>query len=260
MKIKPKVAAKHVGHLVQQNSPTILSAVAVVGVAATGYLTFKATWKASRIIDDLQSDRAVQADVPMMTVSEQALKIWKLYIPAVGVGATTIFCVVASNRIAMRRLAALAAAYGLLSGDFDEYRNKALELLGDKKAKTIDDKMAEEKILKNPPPAGILLEEGKSWFQDQSTGRYVKTDRQAVERACNDMNYKLQHGGEFYVYLNDFYRFLGMDITTTGDLLGWTNEQKLDVKFTPVMMPGDQAAATGFRIVPEPSTDFDSVG
>lgn len=267
MKIKPKFAAKHVGHLVQQNSPTILSAVAVVGVAATGYLTFRATWKASEIVQETYDEKIAEHGSTQRTLEngalplnfqEKALLVWKLYIPAAGVGALTIGCIVASNRIQVRRLAALAAAYGVLSGDFDEYRNKALELLGDKKAKTIDDKMAEEKILSQPPQTGIFIDEGKAWFCDLSTMRYFKTDRQFVDDACNKLNYQLLHGGESYASLNNAYAFLGLKSTGVGEQLGWTSEQQVVFIPTPVLME-DGSSATGIKFSPEPSPDFDSL-
>lgn len=256
MKFKPKFAAKHVGHIVQQNSPTLLSAVAVVGVAATGYFTFKATWKASKVVNDTETMARVHGERQSRTAQEKALLVWKLYIPAAGVAATTIGCIVASNRIQVRRLAALAAAYGVLSGDFDEYRNKALEMLGDKKTKTIDNQIAEEKMHKNPPPEGIFIEEGKSWFCDLSTMRYFKSDRQHCEKARNDLNYYLQHEG--YADLNEAYAFLGLPSTAVGNQLGWRAEEQLELVFEAVLMP-DGSAATGIKWHPEPKPDFDSL-
>jgi len=259
MKFNPKFAAKHGVHLVQKNSPTLLSAVAVVGVAATGYLTFKATWKAREIIDTNPNLYPADAEKNReKTLAEKSLMVWKLYIPAAGVGALTIVSIVASNRIAVRRLAALAAAYGVLSGDFDEYRNKALELLGDKKAKSIDDKMAEEKMKNNPPPQGVFIDEGKAWFCDLSTMRYLKSDRQAVEHAVNQLNYRLMHGGESYASLNNFYAFLGLPSTNVGDQLGWTSEQQVEFVPTPILME-DGSSATGIKLAPEPDPNFDSL-
>lgn len=251
MKFKPKFAAKHVGHIVQQNSPTLLSAVAVVGVAATGYFTLRATWRASTIVDDAETDRKVT-----LTTQERALLVWKLYIPAAGVGALTIGCIVASNRIQVRRLAALAAAYGVLSGDFDEYRNKALEMLGDKKAKAINDKIAEEKMLANPPPQGVFLEEGKSWFCDLSTMRYFKSERQKIDEARNDLNRRLLDGE--YADLNEFYAFLSLDATNVGNQLGWNQDDRVEVIYSAILMR-DGSAATGFSFSPEPRPDFDSL-
>lgn len=257
-KIKPKVAAKHVGHIVQQNSPTLLSAVAVVGVAATGYFTFRATWKASQVIADKETMERVHGEETTRTVQDKALMVWKLYLPAAGVAAATIGCVVAANRIQVRRLAALAAAYGVLSGDFDEYRNKALEMLGDKKAKTLDDQVAEKKMHATPPPYGLPIDEGKAWFCDLSTMRYLKSDRQAVESAFNQLNYHLLHSGELYATLNNLYAFLGLDSTAVGDQLGWTNEQQVEFVPSPVLMP-DGSSATGIKFTPEAKPDFDSL-
>lgn len=249
----------------QKNSPTILSAIAVVGVAATGYLTFKATWKAREVIDAnpyLYEDGPDVLTNRQKTTAEKALLVWKLYIPAAGVGALTIVSIVASNRIAVRRLAALAAAYGVLSGDFDEYRNKALELLGDKKAKSIEDKMAEEKMTRNPPPQAIapadvnMLESGKGWFQDLSTGQNIIADRQQMEKARNDLNYSLLHDG--YADMNQWYSFAGFDSTNLGGQLGWKSEEQIEVVFSPVMLP-DGRTATGVKLHPEPSPDFDSL-
>jgi hypothetical protein len=253
--LKPKIAMHHAGRLVKTNSPTLLSALAVVGVAGTAYLTFKATWQASKVISDKETMETVRGEGQTRTPQEKALLVWKLYIPAAGVGALTIASIVASNRIQVRRLAAMAAAYGVLTGDFDEYRNKALEMLGEKKAKTIDDKMAEEKMTKNPPPQGIPLEDGESWFCDLSTMRYFKSDRGRVDKARNDLNYHLMHGGDICADLNAAYGFLGLPSTGVGGLLGWTSEQVVEFVPTPIFMPNGDTA-TGIKFVPEPAPDF----
>lgn len=255
MKIKPKIAVKHVGRVMQQNSPTLLSAVAVVGVAATGYFTFKATWQASKVLADKETMERVKGEGQTRTPQEKALLVWKLYIPAAGVAAATVGCIVASNRIQVRRLAAMAAAYGVLSGDFDEYRNKALEVLGDKKSKALDDKIAEEKMVASPPPQGIPLEDGQQWFCDLSTMRYFKSDRAKVDKARNDLNYHLMHGGDICADINTAYGFLGLDSTNVGGQLGWTSEQIVEFVLTPVFMP-DGNTATGIKFTPEPGPDF----
>jgi hypothetical protein len=255
-KIKPKIAAKHVGHIVQQNSPTLLSAAAVVGVAATAYFTWRGTREATRILDLEISAQPVIVGGHPLTPVEQMAKVWKFYMPAAGVGALTVGCIVASNRIQVRRLAALAAAYGVLSGDFDEYRNKALEMLGEKKHKSVDDKIAEEKMHATPPPQGIYIEDGKGWFCDLSTMHYFKTDRASMEKARNDLNYYLLHEG--YADLNEAYAFMGLSSTSVGGLLGWKAEEQVEIVFSPTLMP-DGLSATGIKWHPEPKPDFDSL-
>lgn len=252
MKIKPKFAAKHAARMVQQNSPTLLSAVAVVGVAGTAYYTLKATFKAAEVIESKNVPTTPRLP---LTPQEKALLVWKLYIPAAGVAAATVGCIVASNRIQVRRLAAMAAAYGVLSGDFDEYRNKALEMLGEKKAKTIDDKMAEEKMTASPPPQGIPLEDGQAWFCDLSTMRYFKSDRGKIDKARNDLNYHLMHGGDICADMNSAFAFMGLESTNVGGQLGWTNEQQVEFVLTPIFMPNGDTA-TGIKFAPEPGPDF----
>lgn len=258
MKFKPKFAAKHVGHLVQTNSPTILSAVAVVGVAATGYLTFRATWAGHRLVTDENLTRqSTGSSLPIpLTKQEQALKIWKLYIPAVAAGVGTVGCIVLSNRIHARRAAAMLAAYGVLSGDFDEYKAKAREILGEKKSKDIQDQIAQDKVTKVPAPLGIPLEDGQTWFCDLNTMRYFKSDRQSVEKARNDFNYMLPK--ESYMSLNDMYSLIGIDSTELGKTVGWKADQRVEVNFSAVLMP-DGSAATAFTFNPAPSPDFDDL-
>lgn len=253
LNFKPKL--KHAGHLVQQNSPTLLSAIAVVGVAATGYLTFRAAYKTGHY-QQAHDTLADNLEQPRMTPQEIALKQWKLYIPAVGVAAATVGCIVTSNRIQVRRLAAMAAAYGVLSGDFDEYRNKAVEMLGKTKGKKLDDAVAEQKMTNGPTPPNVPLAENEAWFCDLSTMRYFKSSREKVEKGRNDLNYKLMHGGEHYVDLNEAYSCVGLEATGVGGQLGWSNEQQVDITFTPIFMTDGQTA-TGFKFSPEPKPDFD---
>lgn len=255
MKIKPRYAAKHAMRLGRHHSPTLLSAIAVAGVAGTAYYTLKASFAAAKVISDKETMERVHGQGVDRTPQEKALLVWKLYIPAAGVGAATIGCIVASNRIQVRRLAAMAAAYGVLSGDFDEYRAKALEMLGDKKGKALDDKVAEQKMVANPPPADVPLEGDEQWFCLLPTMKYFKSTRAKVDKAQNDLNYHLLHGGDMCADMNAAYAFLNQESTHVGDQLGWTSEQQVEFVVTPIFMP-DGRTATGIKFVPEPSPDF----
>lgn len=250
MKLNIKQTARHLGKNVQVNSPTILSAVAVVGVAATGYLTFKATWKGARIYEDKKTLENVHGEGHEWTTAERALLIWKLYIPAVATGVGTIGCIVASNRIQARRAAAMIAAYGVISGDFDEYKEKARELLGAKKADEVDQHMAKKDIDKAVVSTkGILVPDGKSWFLDSATKRTLITTRETIESAKNEMNGTIlnKDGGNGDVSLNDFYSQIGLDPAEgIGDLLGWNKNHLCQIEYTP-MLTEDRGAVTAFH-------------
>jgi hypothetical protein len=193
------------------------------------------------------------------TAMEKSLLIWKLYIPAVAAGVGTMGCIVLSNRIQARRAAAVLAAYGVLSGDFDEYRNKAAEMLGVKKTDELDTKLATEKMEKTPTPAamlGVPFEDGRSWFCDLNSMRYFISDRQTIEKARNDFNHALNQ--EQYMTLNEMYELMDLEGTDLGKQLGWKADQRVEVNFTPVLMPSG-VAATAFKFHPKPSPDFDDL-
>ena len=258
MKPSIKHMAKHTGRVVSVQSPQILTVVGVVGVAATAVLAGKAAFKLGKDVQDMENTTDAEVDLKQTAMNPE---VWKQFLPAIAVGAGTIGCIVAANRIQARRLATLAAAYAIISGDFDEYRDKALEKLGAKKAKELDDEVAKDKVIKNPPPKAIvssdvhLLESGKGWFQDLSTGQNIIADRQQIEKARNDLNHYLNNEG--YADLNEWYALAGFDSTNLGNQLGWRAEELIDVVFTPVMLP-DGTTATGIKLHPEPKPDFES--
>jgi hypothetical protein len=259
LKIQPKQAARHLSKNIQMNSPTILSAVAVVGVAATGYLTFKATWKGAKHVADVESMERVRGESRERTPMEKSLLIWKLYVPAVAVGVGTMGCIVLSNRIHARRAAAMVAAYGVLSGDFDEYKEKARELLGAKKADEVDQHMAKADVDKvMASTRGTLIPEGKSWFLDMATKRAILTTREVIDSAMNEMNFTiLNHAdGNGDAALNDFYSQIGLDPAEgIGDLLGWNKNHPCKIEYTPYLTE-DHGAVTAFHFKRGPVPNY----
>lgn len=253
MKHNIKHLTKHAGRVVSVQSPQILTVVGAVGVGVTAYLTGKAAFKLGKDMFVQEAATDEPADIKQLAIGS-----WREFLPAIAVGTGTVGCIVAANRIQARRLAAMAAAYAVISGDFDDYKNKALDKLGVKKAKEIDDEVAKEKILANPPPSGVThtLESGKSWFQDLSTGQNFIADRQHVEKARNDLNYYLMNEG--YADLNEWYALLGLESTNVGGQLGWQAEERVEVIFSAVLLP-DGSAATAVKLHPEPKPDFDSL-
>jgi len=256
MKIDLKHFSKNLGKVVQENSPTILTALGVVGVAATGYFTAKAGFQSAQKIEDERFKRSVArtATEPDVVISnkDRAELIWKLYIPAVTTGVMTVGCIVAANRIQVRRMAALAGAYAVISGDFDEYRAKALELLGAKKGSELEEETTKKQMEKHPSylPSPV---EGKSEFCEFTTMRYFESTMEDIKHAQNKLNFKINTGD--YPCLNDFYEALGLDLTDIGDALGWGDGQLIELVFTPIMKD-DKKAVTAIRFKTAPIPKF----
>lgn len=248
-----KHITKDLGKFVTKESPQILTILGIAGAGVTVYLTGKATWKAAQQIQHEEIVGKVENDDQSFQLNNKARfeKVWKLYIPAAATGVMAVGCIVAANRVQARRYAALAAAYGLLSGDFDEFRDKAAEQLGFKKMDEIDNSIARDKIDREFIPPGAVTNEGLSWFKDNSSGRYFLSTQESVKKAMNFVNFEAnnQRGAS----LNTFYDELGLDPTGVGHILGWAAGEALDIVFSPVLLDNGMAVTEiKFRQQPKP--------
>lgn len=121
-----------------------------------------------------------------------------------------------------RRNAALATAYNLSTTALTEYKEKVIETIGEKKEQTVRDKVAEERIKKEPvnPSAIIVSGNGNTRCFDTITKRRFTSDIEAIKKIVNELNRRMING-EDYISLNDFYYELGLDGSSIGDELGW---------------------------------------
>lgn len=221
------VAAKK---LVGDNSPAILTAAAVVGVVTTAVLVAKAAPKAHQEILHEKSERADEVDL-----LDQTKLVWKHYIPAVAVGSATVACIIGANTISTKRSAALASAVGLSEYAFREYRDKVVEHIGDKKETKIHDDVMQDAVRRNPVSESqvIVTGGGRSLFQDNYSKTYFESDYESVRRAVNDINEQIF--GHDYASLNDFYNRLSVPGSVVGDEVGWTHDNKLEVRYSAVL-------------------------
>lgn len=222
--------------LVTNNSPAILTAAAVVGVVATAVLVAKAAPKAHT---DIQNEKSERTDE--VTIVDQTRLVWKHYIPAAATGAATIACIIGANTISTKRSAALASAVGLSEYAFKEYRQKVVEQLGENKETKVHDAVMRDVVDRNPISDNqvIITGNGKSVFLDSFTGLYFETDMESVRRAVNDINEQIF--GQDSASLNEFYNLLGVKANKVGDELGWTQTNKLDLRYSSQLMDDGRA-------------------
>ena len=97
---------KGVKKVVSDNSPSILTSVAVAGVLSTAMFVGRATIKAhEKYLEEL--DHYDYYDNPKDRYKAILKDTWKFYIPAASIGAATISCIIGANSISTRRNAAL---------------------------------------------------------------------------------------------------------------------------------------------------------
>jgi hypothetical protein len=236
--------------LVADNSPAILTAVAVVGVVTTAVLAAKGGAKAHQDVLHYESEHTE----PISLVDEAKLT-YRYYIPALATGTATIACIIGANTISTKRSAALASAYGLTEYAFKEYREKVVQHIGEAKETKVHDEVMADAVARNPinDSQVILTGAGKALFLDNFSERYFESDMETVRRAVNDINEQIF--GSDSASLNEFYNLIGIKGSKVGEEVGWTQTNKLEVRYSGALTDdGRPCVVIDFR--KEPIRDY----
>lgn len=215
---------------INKRSPEILTGIGIAGMITTTVLAVRATPKALTLIEEKKDEDAVEVLSPLEVVKTA----WKPYIPATVTGVVSVACLIGASSANAKRNAALATAYKLSETALSEYREKVIETIGEKKEKTVRDKVAEERVKKNPVSKSevVVTNNGTTLCFDPISARYFKSSIDKIKRAENELNKQMLHDISGYVSLNDFYDELGLDHTTIGDDLGWNVDKLIDISFS----------------------------
>lgn len=242
-----------------KNAPTILSVMGAVGTVAAVILSSDSAIKAKRVIAEaeekakgenydtyiraqkLLGDGKTQEEVmdvieihdakiiePPLSKADIAMIYLRCYFPTIVMTAASLFCIFGSNHINKQRIASIAGAYILKETAFEEYKQKAEEIIGKKKAREIDDEIVHQHILDNPPteantfqttiPNAVQL---SLWF-DETSQRYFYSNAEYIRKAELEANRMLDKNG--FVGVNDVYGLLGIPEVPMGENLGWDKE------------------------------------
>lgn len=224
------------GKTLSEYSPQILTGLGVAGVVSTAALAVSATFKAA---EDIRREEMKDNGLWIrLGNKDRFLLVWKHYVPAGLVGATTIACIVGSNTISSRKQAALVGAYGLVQTSLQEYREKVAELHGAGKEQKVRDAIAQDRVTAAGEPDEslvILASDAEVLCMDSYTGQYFNSTVEKIRSAVNDINYQCIH--EMSASMNDFYSKIGLPTTRAGDAVGWNVDQKMDVSFSASLTP-----------------------
>lgn len=139
MKLNKKTtkAINKLAFKVKQNSPTILTCIASVGVIAVAVLSAKAAPKAVKIVEEEKQKRGIECSSTKESIAYNIKFGWKPYIPVVVTAASTIVCIFSANSLSKKQQAALTSAYMMLESSYKEYRNKVKDIYGEEADKEI---------------------------------------------------------------------------------------------------------------------------
>lgn len=208
-----------------KHSPEILTGLGIAGMVSTVVLAVKATPKALLLKDEATYEK----DAPL-TRTEVVKTCWKCYIPTAIAGTTSIACLVGASAVSAKRNTALAAAYALTETALREYKDKVVEVIGEKKEKAVREAVAKDKMEQNPVSKTevIVTNKGNALCFDPLSGRYFNTDHDKLRKAENEINARMLDEG--CVALNEFYYEIGVDGTSVGENIGWNYNRDRLVK------------------------------
>lgn len=253
---------KLLGGWIGKNSPTLLTWMAVGGIASTTISAVPATQKAIAIIDDevwkryeesgskeefpewlgLDTKTYTWKDTTKLLTKWEVFKLcWKCFIPTAAFGLTTMVCIIGANSINMNRNAAIAGLYTLTETAFKEYKNKVVETVGRVKEQKVCDEICQDRIRDNPIGENNVIFTGKGEVlcYDSISGRYFKSDIEKIRRAINKLNMDLM--SEMFISLNEFYGEIGLPNIRIGYDNGWNMENGLiDVTFSAQLTETDE--------------------
>ena len=241
---------KDIRKFASKRSPEILTGIGIAGMITTTILAVRATPKALELIEEQKEEESVDE----LSSFEVVKVAWKPYIPAMVTCVVSTACLIGASSVNTKRNAALATAYKLSETALTEYREKVIETIGEKKDRIVRDKVAEERVKKNPVSKNevIVTGNGKTLCFDPISGRYFMCSIETIKKAENTLNKQMLHDISGYVSLNEFYDELGLDHTSVGNDLGWNTNQLIDIDFSSQLNDnGEPSVVLDYLVAPK---------
>lgn len=227
---------KDVPKILKRHSPEILTGVGIAGMIVTTITAVKATPKALQLVDEREIKEG-----KCLTNLEIVKTAWKCYIPAAVTGLCSVSCLIGASSVNARRNAALATACTISETALKEYREKAVEVVGDKKEQAIRDAVAKDKLEKAQVSSRefIITGKGDTPCFDPLTNSCFKADIESLRKAENTLNKRMRD--EMVITVNDFLQEIGLDPCddAIGESMGWDIDKGyIDLDFSSQLVEG----------------------
>lgn len=258
-KIKMPKFLKGTQKFVSDHAPAILTGIGIAGMVTTTVLAVKATPKAIDLLKEAEEEKGEKL-TPVETVKTAG----KYYIPAVVSGVGAAACFIGSHSVHAKRNAALATAYQISATALNEFKEKTFEVVDEETAKTIREKVAKERVEKNPPrerdvATPVITEPMVYLCYDSGGNQYFRSNEDAIVKAINRLNARMNNR-ELYVSLNDLYYELGIRGTDLGEMIGWNRyrDDLIEPIFDSVTAPNGEPCKV-LSYSKAPTYDYDRI-
>ena len=236
-----------IGTFFKKHNTAILTGASVAGVVATSVLATKATIKSVRQYDAELEQRNLELKsegiepLEKLPVKDTIKLCWKNYIPTGVTMAGTIATDICSTKVADKKAAIATAAANIANQAYVELKDSINEVVTDPETrKKIESKAAEKKSIResNEPAAlvgtsnAIIYGQGPTLFKLAYNGVYFRSSVNKIDKAVNNLNYKMMYNNEMYASLSDFFDELGIRdlITPSSDQVGWNIDSRIETK------------------------------
>ena len=229
-------------HFVNVNSPVILSGVAIIGVGATVYLTYRGTKSAEKkiqqnIFEHCQPGEDGTCEDPDFYDPDLRTKIrltWKDYIPPVLAASLTIGCIVGAQYINAKKLAYAASVIGVYQTMDEKQKQRIKEFLPEGEYKKFLEQEDKDIVSSHPIPSNIIVDGQSDICFDKLTGRYFASSKNRIHEMINEANASILRNGPMTI--NDFGAYLGLDDVKLGEEFGWDTDKLIQPKFSAVQL------------------------
>lgn len=203
--------------IIKNNASLGLTVLGTIGFIATIALTIKASDKTKNEIDMAEFDKLLgDEETDELTVKEKAKIIIPNYILPVGTAIGTLACFWSATVLSKKQQTSIIGANALMQNGFKKYRNKLIELYGEKVDREIIEALAREDCnfhqwnLESPDQK--LL-----WYEPISGQWFEKYEREVMDAEYHfNRNFTMRGEASF----NEFLEFLG--ISMIEEDIGWS--------------------------------------
>lgn len=198
-----------------QHSQDILTGCAVAGLGICVYLAGKAGVKIADTIYEakveLDESDPTEEEVKEIKV-EATKKVIKYALPTAIAVIFTGTCIISSNRISASKQAAFAGIASSSLATTIDYRKKAREIFGKKKAAELDHEVCRDQVNDDTV---IKTGRGTDLICEGITGQVIENDINYVRTKWNDICARLNDGED--VPLNDWLYDIGAELSSIGN-------------------------------------------
>lgn len=196
---------------IEKATPAILAGLAVIGVGATAVISAVCHANA------LPEIKKIREEEPEVRKVEVVKHTWKYYIPVLVSAGATITCVILSNRISAKQLAAMTAAASAAMSQTQRIKSEVKKVIGEEKWKEIEKVMSDDEVYEI---TGKPHKEGEVIFYDTFTNVCFYKEEATVKEAIYYTNRILAMEGK--VSVGDFYELMDEPRPWFGDMYGWS--------------------------------------